>query len=85
MTGDNNDDIVAQDDGDDAGVPLTDEQLKGVAGGRPGGKPTTTTGKLLAADIVEGVNNDTLFAGSGSDEKGFNLGMPPTAKRPRKG
>lgn len=38
---------------------LTDEQLAEVAGGRPGGKPTTVTARL------DGVNNDTLFAGAG--------------------
>ena len=54
--------------------PLTAEDMKDVVGGRPGGKPTTTTANF-AADFIDGVNNDTLFAGSGDDSK-FNLGMP---------
>ena len=55
--------------------PLTAEEMKDVVGGRPSGKPTTTTGRY-AADFIDGVNNDTLFAGSPSDGTSFNLGMP---------
>jgi hypothetical protein len=68
---------VTEDDKDP--TQLTPEQLSEVHGGRPGGKPTTVTGKLLGDDIIsltDGVNNDTLFAGPGDDDKSFNLGMP---------
>ena len=46
--------------------PLSAEDMNDVVGGRPGGKPTTTTGRY-ATDFIDGVNNDTLFAGPGDD------------------
>ena len=55
--------------------PLTAEEMQDVVGGRPGGKPTTTTANF-ARDLIDGVNNDTLFAGSPKDTTNFNLGMP---------
>lgn len=60
---------------------IADEDLVGVSGGRPGGKPTTVTANLKDDFIgfSDGVNNDTLFAGSGDDSK-FNLGMPGRKK-----
>lgn len=62
---------------------LTPEDLKEVQGGRRS-TPTTVTGKVKGGDFItsftDGVNNDTLFAGTGDDAKSFNLGMPPTKK-----
>ena len=59
---------------DDDPQILSETDLSGVQGGRRL-SPTTVTGKMLETDLIDGVNNDTLFAGSG-DDKSFNLGMP---------
>ena len=66
---------------DEANI-IPDDALEDVHGGGSGGKPTTVTGKLASGDILghlDGVNNDTLFAGPGDDSR-FNLGMPPSKK-----
>lgn len=56
---------------DDDPEMITDVDLNGVVGGRRT-TPTTVTGKLVGNDTIvgiDGVNNDTLFAGSGDDDR----------------
>ena len=68
MTGDdkdNKDDII----------PIADDALGHLTGGRRS-TPTTVTGQIVSDDLtigVNGVSNDTLFAGVGDDISNLNI------------
>lgn len=53
---------------------LSDETLSDVHGG--GKRSIGSLSRMTGNDTIVGVNNDTLFAGSGDDGKSFNIGMP---------
>lgn len=74
---------IGNDEIEDAPETIKDVDLSDVVGGRPGGKPTTTTGrweKDAIFGVQDGVNNDTLFAGPGDDDD-FIIGGPAKFKR----
>ena len=54
---------------------MTDADLKDIVGGSRS-YTTTVTDTFSAGKLSDGVNNDTLFAGTVDDSTSFKIGMP---------
>ena len=68
-----------EDDKKDEGAPdvISEDDLKTVSGGRPGGNPVTVTA-TVGNDTITGIRKeDGLIRPSDTN---FNIGMPPSKK-----